>query len=155
MTSKLLIRPLVCLPVSLLAQPLFLFLSSFLNNPVKLSDPPILTPSTPQDSATPSNRTATNRSTALSAFASTFVAIFLAEFGDKTQVAVLLMAAESHEPWVVFVGAATALIATSLVGVLVGRLLARWVSVKTLETIVGAILLMVSTSLLWEAVVGG
>ncbi|HEY9688457.1 MAG TPA: TMEM165/GDT1 family protein [Coleofasciculaceae cyanobacterium] len=122
---------------------------------MKLSDPPILTPSTPQDSATPSNRTATNRSTALSAFASTFVAIFLAEFGDKTQVAVLLMAAESHEPWVVFVGAATALIATSLVGVLVGRLLARWVSVKTLETIVGAILLMVSTSLLWEAVVGG
>jgi len=85
----------------------------------------------------------------------TFVAIFLAEFGDKTQVAVLLMAAESHEPWVVFFGAATALIATSLVGVLVGRLLARWVSVKTLETIVGAILLMVSTSLLWEAVVGG
>lgn len=83
------------------------------------------------------------------------MAIFLAEFGDKTQVAVLLMAAESHEPWVVFLGAATALVATSLVGVLLGRLLARWVSVKTLETIVGAILLMVSASLLWEAVVGG
>ena len=122
---------------------------------MKLSEPPGLSSAIPQPPALPIDRAATNRSTALSAFASTFVAIFLAEFGDKTQVAVLLMAAESHEPWVVFVGAATALIATSLVGVLVGRLLARWVSVKTLETIVGAILLMVSTSLLWEAVVGG
>ena len=122
---------------------------------MKLSDPPGLTSAIPEPSAPPSDRAATSRSTALSAFASTFVAIFLAEFGDKTQVAVLLMAAESHDPWVVFVGAATALVATSLVGVLLGRLLARWVSVKTLETIVGAILLMVSTSLLWEAVVGG
>lgn len=122
---------------------------------MNLSDSSISASPTPPPPATPTDRTAANRSTALSAFASTFVAIFLAEFGDKTQVAVLLMAAESHEPWVVFVGAATALVATSLVGVLLGRLLARWVSVKTLETIVGAILLMVSASLLWEAIVGG
>ena len=37
-------------------------------------------------------------------FVSTFVTIFLAELGDKTQVATLLMSAQSHEPWVVFGG---------------------------------------------------
>lgn len=126
---------------------------------MNLSDPSALTPA--QSEAQPDRpsaaqpSTASARSSFLSAFASTFIAIFLAEFGDKTQVAVLLMAAESHQPWVVFLGATIALISTSLVGVLLGQLLARWVSIKTLETIVGAILLMVSVSLLWEAMVGG
>ncbi|MGB5897214.1 MAG: TMEM165/GDT1 family protein, partial [Geitlerinemataceae cyanobacterium] len=64
----------------------------------------------------------------LAAFTSTFVTIVLAEMGDKTQVTTLLMAAQSHQPWIVFLGAATALICTSLVGVLVGRWLARRLS---------------------------
>ena len=58
-------------------------------------------------------------------FTSTFITIFLAEMGDKTQIATLLMTAESHAPWVIFLGAATALISTSLVGVLLGRWLAN------------------------------
>lgn len=88
------------------------------------------------------------------AFLTAFVSVFVAEVGDKTQLAVLLMAAEAGDPWVVFAGAALALIATSLVGVLLGRWLADRLSVKTLETVVGAILLAVSVSLLWDVVVG-
>lgn len=87
-------------------------------------------------------------------FGSTFAAIFAAEFGDKTQLAVLLMAAESQAPWTVFAGAAIALVATSLVGVLLGRWLARRLSLEVLETAVGAILLAVSVSLLWDVVAG-
>ncbi len=51
----------------------------------------------------------------------TFTAVFIAELGDKTQVATLLLSAQSGKPYVVFIGAATALIASSLVGVLVGK----------------------------------
>jgi putative Ca2+/H+ antiporter (TMEM165/GDT1 family) len=83
-------------------------------------------------------------------FASTFFTIFLAEMGDKTQIATLLMAAESHSPWVVFLGAGSALITTSLIGVLLGRWLASRLSPKTLETSAGVILLFISVSLIWD-----
>jgi putative Ca2+/H+ antiporter (TMEM165/GDT1 family) len=85
-------------------------------------------------------------------FFSTFLTILLAELGDKTQLATLLMSAESQSPWTVFLGAGSALIATSLLGVLVGCWLARCVSPKTLETASGAILLLVSVLLLWDVV---
>ena len=81
-------------------------------------------------------------------FVSTFVTIFLAELGDKTQVATLLMSAQSQEPWVVFGGAAAALVSTSLVGVLLGQWLAKFLTPKTLELATGGILAMVAVLLL-------
>jgi Ca2+/H+ antiporter, TMEM165/GDT1 family len=86
-------------------------------------------------------------SSALSCFLSTFVTIFLAELGDKTQLATLLMSAQSHKPWTVFAGAATALVATSLVGVLLGRWLGTVLSPKTLERTTGIILAIVAVLL--------
>ncbi len=83
-------------------------------------------------------------------FASTFVTIFFAEIGDKTQIAILLMTAESHNPWIVFAGAGSALIATSLLGVLLGRWLASRIDPRTLERVAGGILLGISAILLWE-----
>ncbi len=83
-------------------------------------------------------------------FGSTFVTIFLAELGDKTQVATLLMSAQSQNPWVVFAGAASALVATSLVGVLVDRWLCTRLSPKTLETATGMLLLVISVLLIWD-----
>ncbi len=80
-------------------------------------------------------------------FSSTFLTIFLAEMGDKTQLATLLISAESQSPWVVFTGAAMALIATSLLGVLIGYWLARRLSPKTLDIAV-ALLLLIITGLL-------
>lgn len=86
------------------------------------------------------------------AFGSTFLTIFLAEMGDKTQVATLLMSAQSQSPGIVFAGAATALIATSLVGVLLGRWLATRISPKTLNSAAAVSLLFIAASLLWEIV---
>ena len=83
-------------------------------------------------------------------FASTFATIFLAEIGDKTQLAILLMTAESRNPWIVFAGAGSALIATSLLGVLLGRWLASRIAPRTLERSAGVILLAISAVLLWE-----
>jgi putative Ca2+/H+ antiporter (TMEM165/GDT1 family) len=87
-----------------------------------------------------------------SVFGSTFVTIFLAELGDKTQIATLLMSAESHAPWVVFAGAASALVATSLIGVLVGRWLCTRLSPKTLERATGTLLLFISLLLLLDVI---
>lgn len=95
---------------------------------------------------------ANSKSRFLSVFGSTFVTIFLAELGDKTQIATLLMSAQSHAPWVVFAGAASALVATSLIGVLVGRWLCQNVSPKTLEKATGCILLLVSVLLVLDVV---
>jgi putative Ca2+/H+ antiporter (TMEM165/GDT1 family) len=85
-------------------------------------------------------------------FGSTFVTIFLAELGDKTQVTTLLMSAESHAPWVVFTGAAAALISTSLLGVLLGQWLARRVSPKVLDTAAAVLLLLIMVGLVADIV---
>lgn len=87
-------------------------------------------------------------------FGSTFLTIFLAELGDKTQLATLLMSAESHHPWVVFLGASAALISTSLLGVIVGRWIASRFTPKTIEIAAGISLLLISATLLWDVIVG-
>ena len=83
---------------------------------------------------------------------STFLTILLAEMGDKTQLATLLITAESHRPWIVFAGAALALIATSLIGVALGWWLARRVSPKVMDLAAAAMLMTVAVLLLWDIV---
>ena len=50
----------------------------------------------------------------------TFGVIFLAEMGDKTQLAAMTMAAETKKPWAVFIAASLALACVSAIGVVVG-----------------------------------
>jgi len=57
----------------------------------------------------------------------TFGIIFLAEMGDKTQLAAMTMAADSKRPWAVFIGASLALVAVSALGVLVGTVVGDYV----------------------------
>ncbi len=91
-----------------------------------------------------------DQSGAWQVFGSTAVTIFLAELGDKTQITTLLMTAQSHNPWVVFAGAGSALICTSLLGVLLGRWLATRLDRKTLDRSAGITLLLLAAGLLWD-----
>lgn len=56
-----------------------------------------------------------------SVLAAAFASLFIAEMGDKTQLAVLTLTASTKRPLSVFVGAALALTAVTAVGVLVGE----------------------------------
>lgn len=85
-------------------------------------------------------------------FVSTFITVFLAELGDKTQLTTLLMSAESQSPWMVFMGAGSALVATSLIGVLMGRWLSKRLPPGTLEVAAGILLLLIAVMLLWDVV---
>jgi putative Ca2+/H+ antiporter (TMEM165/GDT1 family) len=59
-------------------------------------------------------------------FGTTFLAVFLAEMGDKTQLATLALAGGGAR-WSVFAAAALALVATTAIAVLAGAVVARYV----------------------------
>ena len=61
----------------------------------------------------------------ISILITSFSTIFLAELGDKTQLATLMLSAQSGRPIIIFTGAALALISTSLLGVLIGQWIAN------------------------------
>lgn len=85
-------------------------------------------------------------------FSSTFVTIFLAEMGDKTQLTTLFLSAESASPLIVFMGAALALISTSLVGVLLGYWLSKKVTPEILDLALSLLLLVVAASLIVDVI---
>lgn len=67
-----------------------------------------------------------------------FGTVFIAELGDKTQLATLLFAADREvNKWLVFAGASLALIATSALGVLGGAVISQYVSERALNVIAG------------------
>ena len=74
----------------------------------------------------------------LKLLATVFATVFVAELGDKTQLATLLYAADARNPKLtVFVGSAAALVLTSLLGVLAGTFISRHVSPAALSWIAG------------------
>jgi len=78
----------------------------------------------------------------------TFGIIFLAELGDKTQIAAMTMAAEKKRPWEVFIGAAIALAAVSAIGVAVGSILGHYLPVDWIKRVAGAAFIVVGILIL-------
>ena len=72
------------------------------------------------------------------AFISVFATIFLAEIGDKTQLATLLFSSDANaNRWLVFMASSTALVLAAGIGVLAGAQLERFVSASTLKLVAG------------------
>jgi putative Ca2+/H+ antiporter (TMEM165/GDT1 family) len=75
----------------------------------------------------------------MKAFLTVFITVFLAEIGDKTQLATMLFASEAKtSKWVVFAGSAIALVLAAAIGVLVGAQIERFISPRALKIVAGA-----------------
>ena len=86
----------------------------------------------------------------LSIFITTFTTIFIAELGDKTQIATLMLSAESGNPIVVFLGSSMALISSSVVGVLIGKWLSRKISPSKFALLTGVLMMLISLFLAYD-----
>ncbi|MDW7650804.1 MAG: TMEM165/GDT1 family protein [Bacillota bacterium] len=82
------------------------------------------------------------------AFLTTFALVFLAELGDKTQLATMLMVSQGQSAKIVFLGAASALVLSSLIGVLAGAWLTRVFPPNVLQTGAGVAFMIIGLLLL-------
>jgi putative Ca2+/H+ antiporter (TMEM165/GDT1 family) len=78
----------------------------------------------------------------------TFGVIFLAEMGDKTQLAAMTMAADTKRPWAVFLGSALALAAVSGLGVLVGSLIGDYLPVVWVKRVAAIAFIVIGVLML-------
>ena len=81
----------------------------------------------------------------------TFGTLFLAELGDKTQLAVFTLSADSQKPWPVFLGASSALIVVTLLGAFFGGLVTKYIPAHLLQLIAGLLFVGIGVIALCEA----
>ncbi|MHA7872373.1 MAG: TMEM165/GDT1 family protein [Hyphococcus sp.] len=87
----------------------------------------------------------------MTAFFTVFVTVFLAELGDKTQLATVLFAADSAQPkWTVFAAATAALTASSAIAVLAGAAADRWLTMLPLKLLAGLGFVLIGVLLIAE-----
>ena len=87
-----------------------------------------------------------------SIFVTTFTTIFIAELGDKTQIATLMLSAESGKPIIVFIGSSLALIGSSVVGVLIGKWLSQKISPSKFSFFTGFLMILISIFLAYDII---
>ena len=76
-------------------------------------------------------------------FFTTFVTIFIAELGDKTQFAAVAASAKTKSTWVILCAVILALSAAGTIGVLLGRILAEWFNPKTMKWVSGSLFIAI------------
>lgn len=85
-------------------------------------------------------------------FATIFTAVFIAELGDKTQLATMLFASDKDvSKLTVFIAASAALIVASAIGVAMGALLSEFISEKVLSYIAGVGFILIGSYTLYQA----
>ena len=67
--------------------------------------------------------------------ATTFGTLFVAELGDKTQLACMLMTAETRKPWTVFLGSSLALVLVSFLGVMFAQFVCQYISPNIIKKV--------------------
>jgi putative Ca2+/H+ antiporter (TMEM165/GDT1 family) len=85
-------------------------------------------------------------------FLTVFLTVFIAELGDKTQLATMLFAADKEvNKYLVFFAASAALIVASAIGVLAGSLLSNYINEKYLHYIAGVGFILIGGWTLYRA----
>ncbi len=92
--------------------------------------------------------------TALQAGLLSFGSILVAEMGDKTQLATMLLSARSANPFLTFVAAALALVATSLIGVWAGMWVAKVLPPRIIKLTAGIGFVGIGAVILWRSWTG-
>ena len=82
----------------------------------------------------------------------TFVTLFLAELGDKTQLSVISLTSRTKDPLWVFVGAATALAVVTLLGVLLGDVLTKLVPEQVIKKVAAAAFVLIGVLMYFDKV---
>ncbi len=80
----------------------------------------------------------------------TFGVIFLAEMGDKTQLATMTLAAQSKKPWTVFISSALALAAVSAIGVMAGSLLGDYIPLNWVKRVAALAFIVIGILMLLD-----
>ena len=81
----------------------------------------------------------------------TFVTVFLAELGDKTQIATFSFAANpNYNRWIVLIGACSALFIISSIAVLIGAKAGEFVNPKHLKVVSGLLFIGIGLFTLWK-----
>jgi putative Ca2+/H+ antiporter (TMEM165/GDT1 family) len=85
-------------------------------------------------------------------FATVFVTVFLAEMGDKTQLATMLFAADAKNgKWTVLAASMLALCAVAAIGVAAGKWVGDSVAPKTLKWVAGVGFVAIGAWTIWKA----
>ena len=81
----------------------------------------------------------------------TFVTVFLAEMGDKTQLTTITLSSTTNKPLAVFIGSSLALISATLLGALAGGSIANLIPGFLLKLLSGIVFLIIGISLLLQS----
>ena len=81
-------------------------------------------------------------------FGTAFITLFLAELGDKTQLAIITMTSSTDSKLAVFLGASLALVFVSLLAVLFGGLLSQCIPTEWLQRIVAVAFIVIGELML-------
>ncbi len=88
----------------------------------------------------------------LKIFLTIFAAVFVAELGDKTQLATLLFASDKEVSKItVFLASSTALVVASAIGVVAGSLLSEYINERVLSYIAGLGFIIIGSFTLYQA----
>ena len=85
-------------------------------------------------------------------FLSTFGVVFLAELGDKTQLAAITLAVETKKPISVFWGAMSAFVVITIISVLFGETLTKFIPAQYLEKIAAVVFILIGLLMLLKKI---
>lgn len=84
-------------------------------------------------------------------YLSIFLAIFIAELGDKTQLAAVMFASNAEtNPWLVFAATAAALVVSAGIAVLLGSLAAKYITMLPMKLIAGIVFMLLGGLMILE-----
>ena len=87
----------------------------------------------------------------LTLLVSTFVTVFLAEMGDKTQLTTITLSSTTSKPLAVFIGSSLALILATLLGALAGGSIANLIPAFLLKLLSGIVFFVIGINLLAQS----